>query len=238
MKTLHPRIHGGILALRENPAHQATLASMASSRSIWSLSISIPSLTSSPVPRCRARRRSSRSTSGGRLWFARRRRIFSRWRSWWIADYAPVLNDLHTTGVVSAERRRRLAQKAFAHTAQYDALIAAYLSQDQPPWQLDGGPDGAVFPETLTLTYNKVQDLRYGEIRTRPRRFIATGSAAVCRWPRRSSCGAELCPIPISWMSMRLWGSCWSFPEVPCLLHRQTYQSLRRGTRRHPRGGV
>ena len=79
------------------------------------------------------------------------------------ADYAPVLNDLHTTGVVSTERRWRLAQKAFAHTAQYDALIAAYLSQDQPPWQLDGRPAGAGFPETLTLTYSKVQDLRYGE---------------------------------------------------------------------------
>ena len=64
---------------------------------------------------------------------------------------------------MSAERRWQLAQKAFVQTAQYDALIAAYLSQDQPPWQLDGGPDGAVFPETLTLTYNKVQDLRYGE---------------------------------------------------------------------------
>jgi phosphoribosylaminoimidazolecarboxamide formyltransferase / IMP cyclohydrolase len=82
-----------------------------------------------------------------------------------------VLDDIRTTGYVPAERRWRLAQKAFAHTAQYDAVIAAYLSQDQPPWQLHSSPDGATFPEALTLTFTKVQDLRYGENPHQPAAF-------------------------------------------------------------------
>jgi phosphoribosylaminoimidazolecarboxamide formyltransferase/IMP cyclohydrolase len=87
------------------------------------------------------------------------------------ADYPPVLDDIRATGTVRGELRWRLAQKAFAHTAQYDAVIAAYLSQDQPPWQPVGTPEGAGFPEVLTLTLTKVLDLRYGENPHQPAAF-------------------------------------------------------------------
>jgi phosphoribosylaminoimidazolecarboxamide formyltransferase / IMP cyclohydrolase len=164
VKTLHPRIHGGILALRDNPAHQTTLASHGIEP------IDLVGVNLYPFADVIARRQVSRQEAieqidigGSTLVRAAAKNFQSVAVVVDPADYAPVLNDLHTTGVVSTERRGQLAQKAFAHTAQYDALIAAYLSQDQPPWQLDGGPDGAVFPETLTLTYSKVQDLRYGE---------------------------------------------------------------------------
>ena len=71
------------------------------------------------------------------------------------ADYALVLKELDMhQGASDAATRARLAAKAFAHTAGYDAMVAAYLaSQEREPR----------FPATLPLVFNKVQDLRYGE---------------------------------------------------------------------------
>lgn len=68
------------------------------------------------------------------------------------ADYAPVLAEVEAQGEVSPERRRRLAVKAFAHTAAYDAAIHGYLA--------GGGP---LLPETLLLGLHKLAGLRYGE---------------------------------------------------------------------------
>jgi phosphoribosylaminoimidazolecarboxamide formyltransferase/IMP cyclohydrolase len=164
VKTLHPRIHAGILAKREDPSHQTALDTLG----IKPIDLVVVNLY--PFAEVIARPQVSRQEAleqidigGSTLVRAAAKNFQSVAVVVDPADYAPVLNDLHSTGVVSTERRWRLAQKAFAHTAQYDALIAAYLSQDQPPWQLDGRPAGAAFPETLTLTYSKVQDLRYGE---------------------------------------------------------------------------
>ena len=69
------------------------------------------------------------------------------------ADYAQVGEQLQVTGNVNQILRRKLAAKVFRHTAAYDALIAGYLTdlvQEE-------------FPEKLTLTYNLQQSLRYGE---------------------------------------------------------------------------
>jgi phosphoribosylaminoimidazolecarboxamide formyltransferase/IMP cyclohydrolase len=72
------------------------------------------------------------------------------------ADYAPVLAELDTGGATSIDTRAYLAAKAFAHTARYDATIAAYLQQRQ-------GYAEQQFPDMLTLYFDKQQDLRYGE---------------------------------------------------------------------------
>jgi phosphoribosylaminoimidazolecarboxamide formyltransferase/IMP cyclohydrolase len=167
VKTLHPRIHGGILAKRDTPAHQTALAT----HGIEPIDVVVVNLY--PFAEVIARPEVSREEAleqidigGPTLVRAAAKNFQSVAVIVDPADYAPVLHDIHTTGVVSPERRWHLAQKAFAHTAQYDALIAAYLAQDQPPWQLDGNPgrpDGVTFPQTLTLTFSKVQDLRYGE---------------------------------------------------------------------------
>ena len=69
--------------------------------------------------------------------------------------YGEILQELEEKGAVSAETRLRLAAEAFAHTASYDAMVAGYFSRLP-------GLEGELFPETLTLTFNKVQDLRYG----------------------------------------------------------------------------
>jgi phosphoribosylaminoimidazolecarboxamide formyltransferase/IMP cyclohydrolase len=71
------------------------------------------------------------------------------------ADYPLVLKELDTyQGGSDAATRARLAAKAFAHTARYDAMVAAYLASREPR---------PAFPPTLPLVFDKVQDLRYGE---------------------------------------------------------------------------
>lgn len=69
------------------------------------------------------------------------------------ADYSQVIEQLKATGEVDLTLRRRLGAKVFRHTAAYDALIAGYLTTVVKE----------EFPEKLTLTYDLEQSLRYGE---------------------------------------------------------------------------
>jgi phosphoribosylaminoimidazolecarboxamide formyltransferase/IMP cyclohydrolase len=72
-------------------------------------------------------------------------------------DYGTVLAEMdRNEGGVSAETRLRLATKAFSHTAQYDAMVASYLDRA-------ARPSAGEFPELLALQYRKRLDLRYGE---------------------------------------------------------------------------
>lgn len=65
-------------------------------------------------------------------------------------DYAKILEELENNGSLSLESRSQLAAKAFAHTAQYDSVIAGYMQKD-------------LFPQNLTLPFEKIAQLRYGE---------------------------------------------------------------------------
>jgi phosphoribosylaminoimidazolecarboxamide formyltransferase/IMP cyclohydrolase len=74
------------------------------------------------------------------------------------ADYPAVLAELSTgDGAVSPERRFELAIKAFEYTARYDGAIANYLGRRVP------GQTPSAFPRTLNLQYRKAQGMRYGE---------------------------------------------------------------------------
>ncbi|MEJ2653702.1 MAG: bifunctional phosphoribosylaminoimidazolecarboxamide formyltransferase/IMP cyclohydrolase [Acidihalobacter sp.] len=73
------------------------------------------------------------------------------------ADYAPILDQLQADGGTRLATRFALAAKAFAHTAQYDGMIADYLCATTE----DGTQEA--FPGTLSRQFAKVQDLRYGE---------------------------------------------------------------------------
>ncbi|MFC5559142.1 bifunctional phosphoribosylaminoimidazolecarboxamide formyltransferase/IMP cyclohydrolase [Ureibacillus thermophilus] len=66
------------------------------------------------------------------------------------SDYETVLEELKANGATTFETRKKLAAKVFRHTASYDAYISNYLTEEQ-------------FPESLTLTYELKQTLRYGE---------------------------------------------------------------------------
>jgi phosphoribosylaminoimidazolecarboxamide formyltransferase / IMP cyclohydrolase len=72
-------------------------------------------------------------------------------------DYPALLRELDAhAGGSELSTRARFAAKAFAHTARYDTTVAAYLSAQQ-------GDSGADFPPTLALVFDKLQELRYGE---------------------------------------------------------------------------
>ncbi len=74
------------------------------------------------------------------------------------ADYEPVLAELRAgAGELAAATRFRLAHKAYAHTAEYDAAVSNYLGAITA----DGAQ--ADFPATFTMQFRKLQDLRYGE---------------------------------------------------------------------------
>ena len=73
-------------------------------------------------------------------------------------DYAAVADELAASGTVSGETRFALATKAFAHTARYDGLVAAYLSQRSVDGQLT-----RTLPEYITPQFQSRQELRYGE---------------------------------------------------------------------------
>ena len=78
------------------------------------------------------------------------------------ADYAAVLEELQAnTGHTTLALRSRLAAKGFAHTARYDTMVASYLAE-RHPIERSGDPVER-FPTTLPLVFDKVQDLRYGE---------------------------------------------------------------------------
>lgn len=70
------------------------------------------------------------------------------------SDYSLILKEIKEEGKVSLDTRFSLMQKVFMHTANYDALIAQYIKKERK--------DNS-FPETLTMTFEKVQDMRYGE---------------------------------------------------------------------------
>jgi phosphoribosylaminoimidazolecarboxamide formyltransferase/IMP cyclohydrolase len=172
VKTLHPRIHGGILAKRDDPTHQAVLAR----HGIEPIDLVVVNLY--PFADVIARPQVSREEALEQIDIGGPSLVRAAAKNFQgvavivdPADYPPVLDDLRATGDVRAETRWRLAQKAFAHTAQYEAVIAAYLAQDQPPWQLDGAPEGAKLPGVLTLPLTKDQDLRYGENPHQPAAF-------------------------------------------------------------------
>jgi AICAR transformylase/IMP cyclohydrolase PurH len=103
------------------------------------------------------------------------------------ADYAQVLGELDANdGATSIDTRSSLAAKAFAHTAKYDTMVSNYLLRRE-------SEDAASLPATLPLVYEKIQDLRYGEIRIRRPRSIASRGFPVRAWPTPPCSRARSC---------------------------------------------
>ena len=103
------------------------------------------------------------------------------------ADYPRVLAELASGGEISAASRAELAAKAFAHTAAYDAAISGYLSSRGAD-----GADGArePFPRYLTLPFERAYGLRYGENPHQKGAFYIERGAAAGSLARAESLGA------------------------------------------------
>jgi phosphoribosylaminoimidazolecarboxamide formyltransferase/IMP cyclohydrolase len=147
VKTLHPAIHGGILADRANPAHLAALAArgiglidlvacnlypFTSSPSIEMIDVGGPTMV-----RAAAKNHAHVAVVVDP------------------ADYAVVLDEIREHGNVSEGTRRRLAEAAFAHTAAYDAAIAEWLAARDDT--------AGALPRSIALVLERQQELRYGE---------------------------------------------------------------------------
>ena len=150
VKTLHPAIHGGILARRDLPSHLEELAAHGIAPIDLVVVNLYPFAETVARPDVMLEEALEQIDIGGvALLRAAAKNYPHVLPVADPADYAEVLAALRAERI-APELRRRLAAKAFAHTAAYDAAIAAYLTDER-------------LPETLALAFRKAQGLRYGE---------------------------------------------------------------------------
>jgi len=159
VKTLHPKIHAGILAKRCDPEHLQQLQE----QGIAPIDLVVVNLYPFEATVARADAPLEEAIEqidigGPSLIRAAAKNFDDVAVLVDPADYATVVTELRRDGAcLSRGRRLRLARKAFAHTAHYDTLIAGYLER-----HIDGERAGE-FPDLLELRLFKVQGLRYGE---------------------------------------------------------------------------
>ncbi|MFO1217578.1 MAG: bifunctional phosphoribosylaminoimidazolecarboxamide formyltransferase/IMP cyclohydrolase [Burkholderiaceae bacterium] len=165
VKTLHPRIHGGLLARRDKPEHMAALQAHGIA-TIDLLVINLyPFAQATAKPDCTLDDAIENIDIGGP---AMLRAAAKNWPDVTVvidpADYAQVLAELASGGVARATRFA-LAKKVFAHTAAYDGMIASYLSALAPGAEERTAqvPERSAYPAVFNLQLAKLQDLRYGE---------------------------------------------------------------------------
>jgi phosphoribosylaminoimidazolecarboxamide formyltransferase/IMP cyclohydrolase len=157
VKTLHPRIHGGLLARMDDAKHRAAIAA-AGIEPIEILAVNLYPFESTVAdPECALEDAVENIDIGGPAMLRAAAKNYGSVAAIVDpADYARVLSEIQQHGSVSEETRFALARKVFAHTAAYDGAIASYLSS------LDGNRRNE-YPEVFTLQLKKLQDLRYGE---------------------------------------------------------------------------
>lgn len=153
VKTLHPAVHGGLLARRDVPEHMEQLKELGI-ETIDIVAINLyPFKETIMKPDCTLPDAIENIDIGGPTML---RSAAKNHKDVAVicdpADYGKVIDELKA-GEISYDAKYRLALKVFQHTAAYDAMISDYLRK-----QIDGE-----LPDNLTLTFEKVQDLRYGE---------------------------------------------------------------------------
>ena len=154
VKTLHPKIHGGILAVRNNALHQKQMKE----NSIEGIDLVAVNLypfketiaKNSPLEECIE----NIDIGGPTLIRAAAKNYEDVTVIVDPQDYERVIKELKENKKVLLETKRILAAKAFQLIAEYDALIAQYLNREFLQEE---------FPEKIALTYEKMQECRYGE---------------------------------------------------------------------------
>jgi len=212
VKTLHPKIHGGLLARRDDPAHLAALKS-AGIAPIDLVAVNLyPFQATVADPDCSFDAAVENIDIGGP---ALLRAAAKNHGAVTVvvdpADYPRVLEELRRGGISDATRFA-FARKVFAHTAGYDGAIANYLSS------LDASRRRREYPDVLTLQFAKLQDLRYGENPHQSAAFYrderaVAGSLATYRQLQ----GKELSYNNIA-DADAAWECVKSFPEPACVI--------------------
>ncbi len=162
VKTLHPKVHGGLLYLRGNPHHEAAVAEHGL-RPIDLVAVNLyPFEATVAKPGAVLHEVIENIDIGGpaMLRSAAKNHEFVTVVSDPL-DYAEVADQILATGETTLTLRRRLAAKVYARTAAYDATIAAHLPRFFPTTECEPEPEKA--PGALSLQAPLVQTLRYGE---------------------------------------------------------------------------
>jgi len=167
VKTLHPKVHGGILHRRENPAHTAAVAE----HGIQPIDMVVVNLytfekTAAKSGVALEELIENIDIGGPSMIRSAAKNFHDVAVVTSPADYPAIAEELaRLAGALSLETKWRLAQKAFATTAAYDSAIASTLERVATPTPADFRipPVEESFPQTLRLLFRKTLDLRYGE---------------------------------------------------------------------------
>ncbi len=158
VKTLHPKIHGGILGRRDLPEHVAQMKAQGFAPIDLVVVNLYPFRETVARPKVTLADAIENIDIGGP---AMVRSAAKNHGSVAIvtdpADYAPIAKEMAHSGGISNATRFRLACKAFSHTAEYDSAISNYLTS------LDSENKAQEFPTRLNMQFEQVQALRYGE---------------------------------------------------------------------------
>jgi phosphoribosylaminoimidazolecarboxamide formyltransferase / IMP cyclohydrolase len=193
VKTLHPRIHAGILASRATPAHTEQLAAHRIDRIDLVIVNLYPFRETAADPAATFDEVIEKIDIGGPAMVRAAAKNFAG-----VAvvvepaDYTRLLAALSASdGVVPETLRRELAVKAFRHTQSYDAAVAEWLARQSAAAEAAPAAAGVAFPDRLAVALERTDELRYGEnphqggavytvtraTATAPGAFVAAGGA-------------------------------------------------------------
>ncbi len=155
VKTLHPNIHAGLLAIRNNEEHMKQIKEL----NVELIDLVVVNLY--PFKQTILKDNVTREDAIENIDIGGPTMLRSAAKNYQDvsvvvdpSDYSVVLEELKANKKVSIDTNFYLSSKVFEHTASYDALIANYMRKERK---------ATGFPEKLTLTFEKVQDMRYGE---------------------------------------------------------------------------
>ena len=155
VKTLHPKVHAGILAMRSKEEHMKQLKDLG----IDTIDFVVVNLY--PFKQTILKENVTREECVENIDIGGPTMLRSAAKNYQDVsvitdpnDYSLVLNELKQNGTVSLDTKFYLMNKVFEHTANYDAMICNYIKSQRKDES---------FPNNLTLTYEKVQEMRYGE---------------------------------------------------------------------------
>ena len=163
VKTLHPKVHGGLLGQRSKPEHVQKM------KDHGILPIDLVVVNLYPFEATIAKENCSLEEAIENIDIGGPTMLRSAAKNYPDVtvvvdpkDYDLILFELEAKGEISVETNFRLAKKVFQHTARYDGVISNYLGCREMVLK-DAGVFYNVFPDTFTFQVKKVQELRYGE---------------------------------------------------------------------------
>ncbi len=163
VKTLHPKIHGGILGRRDLDEHVAKMREHGIDNIDLVCVNLYPFAATIAKAGCTLEDAIENIDIGGPTMV---RSAAKNWKHVAIvtdnSDFDAIIGELQNSGSLSDKTRFNLSRKAFSHTAQYDGMISNYLTSVSDE-KLSGEPEITEFPQQFNQSWIKVQEMRYGE---------------------------------------------------------------------------